>query len=354
MTVYYILYFLIGATHILVYGTKLADDRRRRYICLVSFWLLFLLFSLRHPSMGIDLGYGTGYGYIASFHSIGTFSWKEALLAPVMHYERGYILFNKLISVFTDSSQLFLACCAVAALLPFFGEICRESPYPALSVVLYMGLPSFLLLFSALRQAIAVGICFGALGLIRRKQPVRFFLVVFLAAIFHRSAWAFLPAYPIYHIPMNKGRRILSLVVIPAVYLLRKPLFDILKLFFNKNAAADDNNAVTLFAVLTLVYVFTILFSGEKGEIGGLKNLFFTACCIQALSGVYSTVMRVGYYYMNALVLLLPLVLYRMQNRKNAAIFRRIILVCFALFGLYSLRNSSWAMSNPYYWFWNR
>lgn len=353
MTVYYVLYLLIGWAYVSVYGTPMREEKRRKLLCGGSFLLVFLLFSLRHPSMGVDLGYGNSYGYLANFLRIANMSWSRALFANVVNYERGYILFNKLISLISNNQQVLLVCSAFVSIFPVFYVIYKESKYPLVSVFVFMGLPSFMILFSGIRQAIAVGICFYALPLIRNRQSIRFCLVVCLAMLFHKTAWVFLLAYPAYHIPMKNTWRMLSLASLPVLFICRNPIFNIFKVLFKENAVADHNGASTLFVVFAMIYLFTILFSGEEEELRGMKNIFFLACCIQAVGGTYSTVMRVGYYFMTVLILLLPLVLFRMNNRSNAAILRRIITFCFAAFGLYSLRNGSWAMSCPYYWFWS-
>lgn len=352
MTVYIVIYLLIFISSVFLYAKDFDKKKAVRIISAVSFVLLTAMFALRHPSMGVDLGYGGDYGYLWSFSDIAGFSWKEAFVLQVQNYERGYILFNKLISVFSDNQQVFLGVVAFAGLLPIFYTIQKKMTHPDLAIYIFMGLPCFLMFFSGVRQAIAIGICFYAIQYIMDRKLIKFLITVLIATLFHTSAWVFLLAYPIYYIPMTKARRMLSYAIIPIIYVFRYPLFVIFSVLFKENAVPDNNSAFTLFFVFTLVYVFCGLFSDESEQTAGLKNIFFVACCIQALGGVYSTVMRVGYYFMVALVLLLPLLVVKQTNKRNARIIKRVVTVCFVLFGLYSLYNGSWAQSNPYRWFW--
>ena len=91
----------------------------------------------------------------------------------------------------------------------------------------------------------------------------------------------------------------------------------------------------------------------------GLRNLFLAACFCQALGNVYNTAIRIGYYYMVSLVVLLPRVIknnekaaYEQRKNNSALIMYLAIFVCFTAFGLYSIAHGSWAESNPYSFFW--
>lgn len=353
MAVCYTLYALIGLSTFVIYGVKSTTLNRRKWICSIYFILLFLMFSLRHPSMGVDLGYGYSTGYLGSFSRICEFSWLEVLTAQVLNYERGYIIFNKFLSLFSQTQQCLLFGTSFIAILPLVYLIYKDSKSPLLSVFVYMGLPSFMMLFSGLRQAIAIGLCALSILYVQRKKLKHFVITILVASTFHKSSFVFLLAYPVYHFPVSKSLRTISFAIPPIVYILRYPLFRIFSRLFKENAVPDNNNAITLFLVFYMVYIFCSLFSDESTEVRGLKNLFFVACCIQAIGGVYSTVLRVGYYFMSSAVLLLPLITHRLHNRSNARIINIVVGTCFVLFGLFSLRNSTWAMSYPYYWFWN-
>lgn len=302
--------------------------------------------------MGVDLGYGYSNGYLASFTRISRYTWQEALFVNVLNYERGYILLNKFLSLFSTDQQFFIAANVFIALLPMFYIIYKESHSPALSTVIFMGLPSFMMLFSGARQTIAICICFVALYFVKNKKLIPFLVTVLFATTFHSSAWIFVIAYPLYYLKMSRSLRKLSFAILPVVYFLRYPLFHLFSVLFKDNATVDNNGAKTLFIVFSLVYIFCSMFSDEREETAGLKNLFFVACCIQGLGGVNSLVMRVGYYFMNSLILLLPLIIHNLSNKTNARIIRAVVGLCFVLFGLYSLRTGSWSRAYPYYWFW--
>lgn len=351
MAIYFAAYILIGFSIIIKHG-KTPEERRRNQ-CRFLFLVLFLMLALRHPSMGVDLVYGESYGYLGRFSYIAELSWKSVILSQVSNYERGYILFNKLLSLISVDQQILLIGCAALSCGCIFYTVGKKSYSPAMSIIVYMGLPTFLLLFSGLRQSIAVSICFLSISFIEEKKICKFIIAVLIACTFHYSAWIFLMAYPVYYFPMKRSWRLLTIPVPFLLFIFRNPLFALFSQLLKTNAAADNNNSITLFLVFILVYIFCWIFSGERKDTSGLKNIFFVACCIQALAGVNSLVVRAGYYFINSLILLLPMVTGRMHNRKNARILNVAIYTCFALFGLYSIYKGGWAETYPYIWFWD-
>jgi len=353
MIPYFLVYAWILLTSLLLYIKKIEYKKARNWFCVLSFFAVFLLVGLRHPFMGADLRYGSSVGYLSMFVRGAKASWQEIFTQKdIYYYEKGYTLFTKLISFISDDHQFFIAICAAMCLIPVWYTIYKESVQPDLSVYIFLGLPAFSMLFSGIRQAIAIALCAAALLWIIRKKPVWFVLTVALAATFHKSAAVFLVAYPVYHLKLNKPLRWCSCAVPGLVYIFRQPLFALAGKVYSAYAVPDYNGSYRLFAVFYLVYLFCCIFSDERKEIAGLKNLFLGACCVQALAGMHSVVMRMGYYFTIPLMLLLPLVVGTMKNRKLAVFFQVIISICFITFSIYSLRTGGWSRSYPYYAFW--
>ena len=85
-------------------------------------------------------------------------------------------------------------------------------------------------------------------------------------------------------------------------------------------------------------------------------NLFYVACVIQCFAGVYSLAMRVGFYFMPALVIALPNIIANMKRPENRKISRLCVMAAFVAYGLYALYTygSDWPMTYPYHFFWNK
>ena len=362
MTIYYMAYalMLFCALWRLFHSRDLRQPKSRRWLCLLFAAMWICIVGLRHPSMGVDLQYGETTGYLGRFAMMVDAPWDDILHEKMLHYERGYIIFNKLLGYISDDPQILLFVCALISIGLVSVVIYNNSDYPLMSMVIYLGLPCFYIGFSGLRQAIAIAITMLSFEFIRRRKLLLFVAIIALAATFHSSAWTMLIAYPLYRVRL-KGALSLTSVLLPlAVFAFRSPLFAIFSRLFKDDAKPDNNGALTLFLVFWAVYLFAVLFEHrEDGEELGLRNLYLMACLCQAFGGIYQTAIRVGYYFMIYLVLLLPRIIRnedkrtRGQRYNHSAMYMYLAIgICFALFGLKLFDNTSWAMASPHSFFW--
>lgn len=349
---------LYGALGLLGFVTCFARQRFsniQKILGWIGFFLVFAVLALRHQSMGIDLGYNSGdkTGYLDSFDMLSRLPWPQILQTTrYRNYEWGYILLNKLIGSIWRNRQFFLAVCAALSVWPVAAMTMEKSDSPLLACVIYLALPVFELLFSGLRQGIALGICCLALRQIRERRPLRFLAAVGAAWLLHDTAFIFLLAYPLYHIRVPKVLRLVSILLIPLVFLFRVPLFGVLRLLFQKNAAPDYNGALNLLILLTGIYGICSLFIQEEdAEYSGYLNLFFLCCLCQVFGNIYTNALRVGYYFMPVAMLLIPGAVARMEPRLRV-VAKLAVIVFFVGFGLLRFYGSTWAMAYPYYWFW--
>lgn len=355
MTIYYVMYVLI----LLGVGTvaesaRNPEQRKKRMAAFITI-VITLVLGLRHPSMGVDLQYGLPYGYLWSFKRISQFSLAQAIrLSGWLNYERGFIIYNKLLSYVSTEYSWLLFVSAIASIVPVGTMIRRHSKDLIFSAVVYLGLPCFLIPFSGLRQGIAIGICCLAFPFIQKKKLVKFALVVFAATQFHRTAMIFALAYPLYHFRLPQKTRLWTIPALAVVYAARYPLFAIASRLFKDNAVASDTGAMTLMIVFTLIYFFCTLFLQDSDlESAGFLNVFFFACICQCFGSVNQISMRVGYYFMPALAIALPNIIANMTDPNDKKISRSCIMTVFAAYGLYALHGASWAMTNPYHFFWS-
>lgn len=354
------IYYLVFAFIIVVGVTPPLILPRKKRSVLLCFAALLLLFSLRRQTMGIDLS-----GYLKSFDYLSSVSWGGVLtLDSYQNYEKGYVVLNKIVGSIFPNRQFMLSVCALLSLAPAMYTIYKLSETPIQSILVYMGLPTFVFLFSGLRQSIAIGLCSYAICLIKQKKLIRFVLMVLVATFFHSSAIVFLIAYPLYHSRVNKRIRSISIVSLPLIFAFKRTIYYTLLTIIGKdvNRYTDNNGAVTLFVVFSLVYLFCCLLS-EKGDFfqNGLLNIFYVACAIQALAGLYSVITRLGFYFMMALPLLLPSVCSEASGRGDSLIRKKPVQMffvrlffcfCFIAFGLWQLFSTYWSISYPYYFFW--
>lgn len=355
MKPYYFLYFLIFFLSWLFEHKMMTEEKRRRWFICLCFIAIYLILALRHESMGIDLGYWyRNSGYLYSFDQLNSCSWYEILtMKSYLNYEKGYIIFNKLVGSIFCNHQFFLTVCAAINILPFMDLVMRKSKIPLLSVLIFLGLPIFTACFSAIRQCLAFSITTYSLRYIEDKKKFKFFLAVFLASTFHSSAWVFLAAYPIYHYRAGNLSRNMSIVILPFVYLFRGPLFSVLSKLFKDNAEITNTGAWELLAAFILIYIYLLVFSKDADEEqNGLINLFYVSCICQIFSGVFNIAARVGWYFMAYAIIAIPNTVMLQKRKSESQIMAVLVMLAFAAFGLYCLSQRSWTLTNPYIFFW--
>ena len=352
---YAVLFMFAGMARFL----KRKDERKyNKALFVVSSIVVVLILGLRHPSMGNDLRYQSSNGYLGAFDSIVSYPWSSILYLKIMNFEQGFIIYNKLVGFLGTDRQMFLFVTAAVSVVPIMYYLSKNSQNMLLSIIIYLGLPVFLICFSGLRQAIAIGITSLSMIYIKEKSLVKFILLVLLASTFHFTAIVFLIAYPMYHIKASDKWDVISIISIPVVYVLRAPLFDILSKLLKKNAKMTDTGALTLFLIFTLIYIGLVMLNKKRNRPGGYINIFYLACLCQAFAGVYYTAMRVAYYFMIALAVGLPEVLQEMKSEREGdstyKISYCVVVIIFIIYGLYAIKTSSWAMAYPYKFFWNQ
>lgn len=163
--------------------------RRSRATLVLSFLMFVAFASLRATTVGNDT-----IRYDRFFEEVAlTDSFTEAL--TVSRYEQGYVALNYVVSRFTDDFNILLLIVAVFS----FGSVAlfiqRYARSTSLAVLLAFGMSVFYDVMLAIRQGIAVAIFLFAFSAIVDRKPLRYLVLVGLAAQFHSSAFILLVVY---------------------------------------------------------------------------------------------------------------------------------------------------------------
>lgn len=156
---------------------------RRWYwiLCTLTFLTVFFTAAIRY-NVGNDY-----QNYIYMFQRINT--------AEFTSVEIGFKSLGKLIgNVTTDAQWLFVICSFVTLLFIFLG-IVRESPSPVVSLYLLFATMHYAYGLSAVRQYLALSICFFGHKHLVEGNFLSYLVYVLTASLFHRSALIMLPLY---------------------------------------------------------------------------------------------------------------------------------------------------------------
>lgn len=295
-------------------------------------WLLLLLF--RAESVGVDLN-----TYKHHFNVFADMDWMNVFknvfdrsLEPI------YYLICKIVSLFTSNFQWVMVICALIAVIPIWKLYREEGQHGFLVMVLFINVAPFVMYFSGLRQSMAMAFVLPCYHYCKDKKLWKFLLMVFLAYFFHKSALILALLYPVYHLRLKKQIYILYLLPVAGlIYIFKQPIFLFLAYFlsndYTENLAvkATGAYAVLLLLAVFLVYCFLMVDQEKLDEdTAGLRNILVLCVFLQAFSGVHTLAMRMNYYFLLFVPLLIDRVL-RIGNEKYSFLMKasKICIVCF-------------------------
>ena len=312
------------------------DDSKKKSINFF-FVMYSLLLVLRSKAIGRDL-----IGYESIFLSITK---KPIELLLHSDLEIGYVLLNKLISLFTSDFQWVIAVTAIITVVPIWYIYKKESEDSYISISLFVMLPTFAMTFSGLRQAMAISFGVLAYEFVKSKKPLRFILVVTIAFLFHKSAFILLFMYPLYWAKVTKKWLLAVIPAMMAIFAFNRPIFAFLQNLISDfyTTSASETNAYTMIVLFVLLAAFAFVIPDDKEcdfDLIGLRNLLLFAIVIQMFVPLHTLAMRFNYYYIIFIPLLISKVVkYRSKRYNQVALLAKYVMIVF--FACYFFINTS-------------
>ena len=269
-------------------------------LCIKAFFLLlFVLLACRDVSVGTDTK-----SYYYFFSECGKISFVEAF---AYGNEGLFVFFNWIISKITNQNyQIYLVIVSAITVFPMLKLYEEDQSNGFLQIVLFVNMATFVMLFSGIRQGLAISIGVFAFKYVRQRKMIKFMLCVLVACGFHASAFIVLIMYPIYNANIRRRSIWLIIPVIASVFLFNESifivLFKVIELFFPKYADYDvtQTNAYATIILLALFAVFAYVVPDEEKitpELLGMRNLLLVALTLQCFAPVHILAMRMNYYF---------------------------------------------------------
>lgn len=341
----------IAIQHIKIKGI---DYQKKNEFALMLFFVwLTIIVMLRHESVGNDTG-----NYIYYFNKYATLDWNNLSKVNV---EIGFAWFNKAISLISKESQFFLAMAALvvsALIYPTYRRMCTDT---SLTIVLFCIMSTFVMMFSGIRQMLAIGIGFVAYEFVRNKKWLCFGFAVAIATSVHTSGFMLAFMYPLYHAKITKKWLYVVVPIMAVMFVLNRQIFSVLAMIIERFSRFDSSmsstGAYTMLVLFAAFAVFSFLIPDESQmdkETIGLRNFLLFAVAIQMFAPLHTLAMRMNYYYIIFIPLLLPkIVAARNRRWSQVAITGRHVMVVFFLLYFFAVIYRSGALHVfPYHFFW--
>ena len=356
MVPYYVMVAIPAILSLLFSGRtdKFSAEKKNKVVLLFFFGILLAILILRHETVGTDIK-----NYLGMFKQASSLSFKE--LFDFYEEEQGYYLLNKIISIFSKDKQIFLAIIAIISLVPVAHLYMKKSENAMLTIATFLIVSNFAILFSALRQSIAVAIVAISYKYIKEKKLWRFLLLILLAFFFHKSAFIALLLYPMYHMNITKPKLLIFIPIIGMVFVFNKPIFEFLLQFlgeYGEDYSYEETGGymmIILFAIFLFLSYFAPDDSKMDKETIGLRNIMVLALTMQTFALASPVAMRMNYYNIMFVPLLLPKVFNRChtRNRKTYQFLELAMIVFFIVYYFYTAHFVEGVMRlYPYRGFW--
>ena len=252
-------------------------------------------------------------------------------------------------------STIFLSELVVVVL--YVRTIHKYSPMFALSMCLYLFMGEWTGAFNGVRQYLASAVLFAGSRFIVEKKFIKYLITVFIASMFHVTAWVMLSLYFF----MNRKANFLQLLLLGAAAIVISYsydfLFDAIGYYKGVEMSMEQNayysNTVNILRVLVaIVPVVTFFAFCNRSNLSREENfyingLFFNAFAMMGASGS-AYLARIG-IYSAPLSLIGYAYLFRLFKDKTLA--RIVMAVAFVLFIIYWTYT---VKSNTFYWWFNR
>ena len=316
----------------------------------VFMMILLCMLALRGVRCGSDTR-----AYLMTFMECTSIGYTDVF--NIYDYEYAYKLLNKLIDSFGGGYQMLLAVTSLISVVPLWLFYKKESENQLLTVALFVSVAPFMMYFSGIRQAIAMAFGIPALYAAKDKKPFVFIMWILLAMQFHNSAFILFPMYPLYHARITKNWLWFVVPCVLVIYVFRSAIFSFaLTFLWEEYNTTPETGATTVLALLILFGLYSYFIVDEQKmdkDTIGLRNLLLLSIVLQIFALLHPLSMRMNYYYLLFVPVLIPKIAARARFAKIAKLSTSIMTVYFLYYFINKVVNDIDSLNIfPYIPFW--
>lgn len=327
--------------------------KQKNAYAIIPSLIIYFLGIFRETTVGYD---GDTY-YIYYWDRLDFFSWED--LITNFSIDNGFYIILKVIALLTDDWWLARAILFVLTFSLYYVFIIRESDYPCVSLLIFVGLANLSLMFGILRQSLSLGICFFAYKYLKKKEWVKFTILVLIAITIHKSAFISFFAFIICFFKLKKFTYYVMFLLSGIVAVVFNVVIPIITSTYNSQIYEDfDVEKGGYGMLLFFVIIFTVL--GylmnyinktedltesntelvEKDETINLYNISSGAFFIQIGALQWSLLTRTATYFSVYWCLLFPKLLNNLSQKKRIQVYL-ILVVLFGFMFFYQMSEKN-------------
>ena len=289
--------------------------------------------------------------YIRNFYAAKPLS--VLLNSGTLHILRNplFQIYQALIRSFTSNESLFFTISALFVQYSYVRIIRRHSPSLLMGIGLYLFLGTYVFSLAAMKQTIAMAVLLYAVEALMERRNRRFYLLVFVAMLFHTYSLMFV-ILPLFTVKPWSARTFLLLA---GILFIMANFNTVLEGFIElanesgKNVSSEEIIGATAInpirvAVYAVPSVFALVFrryifvgEGDR-EHNILVNMAFLTVAIMSVGLVNAANMfaRMGQYFEFGIICSLPWMISKPFEKSSERLISMIAIVCFAGFFCYA------------------
>ena len=254
--------------------------------------------------------------------------------------ELGYCFWNVLVALITSNRYIFIFLTTLLIYGLIFRAIMKYTTNYPVATIAFLGL-FYYFTMTYLRQAIAVGIVWNAINYIWERKILKYFLMVFLAGMFHNSAFIAMIAYFVSYRYIPQHRVVMILIVSfvlafsPLANILLALSGDVMENEARASVLSTQDQGFRIDYVLEVI-VFMYIFIKNKNYIPRDKvtmtfvNISYIFCASLMIFMRFGQGGRLGWFFMIGFIYCFSF--FTSFNKRTDDIKLIVISVCIALF----------------------
>lgn len=327
----------------------------------VLFNLIFIIMVLIVGLRSLEIGSDTKM-YVEVFRIIRELEFNQ------IYMEKGYLIYNYIISYLTKEVWFFLFISAIFMYSVIYNFIKKNSSNKIMSLYLFVSLRYFGQTMNITRQMLAFSFLLIGFEFLKKEKKIYFFLFNLIGICFHKSSVAFILIFFLKNLKFKKIYIQLS-IIISGIFLLFSNLILKQVLKFNLLSNYRDYltskffsiwdfgiifNVMVSFIVMLSYYFYYIKDQKDKEEIINLKMWICTlSYLLSSFSLMGNVLSRVALYFMLFNIIIIPDILKEVKNRIIRRFCYFFIILLFFSYHLITLYlKPEWNYIYPYKFYW--
>jgi len=326
--------YLVNILLLIIYGVIFLQDSsqtKKKIFCTLASLNWILLSGLRHLTIGADT---IKYGYY--FEKAKQIPWAmlwnervDIFIHGSMGKDPGYIVFEKLLQLFTTNYRVYLILIAILFTVPMGIWIYANSYNPLMSFIIYSCLFYSFFAVTGTRQTVATAIVvFGGYHFIKKRKFLLFILLILIAMGIHYSAICYLPFYFIANKEITNKYLALCGGTFIGIFLFKEYIFRLgSKLIgYDQYLPFEETGTTWTFSIFLIALTIVALLKRNEilknnAEAKYSMNALLVAALLVPFTFVNPAAMRIIQYFSLSIMLLVPEIIRSFEKRERFFVF---------------------------------